>query len=255
MSQLHYALELYSVRDITEDSMRLALKKSAEMGYDSVEFAGFFDYNAGQIKTWLDTFGLAATATHTGLGALTPEHIEETIAYHKAIGCDCLVVPGADWSTEEKMNENLALLSAAQKTLAASGITLGYHNHSHEFLPTAYGKLIEEEILSRTDVLLEVDTFWTYNAGIDTIAFLEAHKDRICCLHLKDGIPCAPEYRKIDACYTGVQGKALGEGTAPVRDVIAWANAAGKPMVVESEGLDPTGLEEVGRSIAFLKTL
>ena len=38
-----YGLQMYSVRDITRDSMRLALQKVAEMGYKYVEFAGFFE--------------------------------------------------------------------------------------------------------------------------------------------------------------------------------------------------------------------
>ena len=58
-------------------------------------------------------------------------------------------------------------------------------------------------------------------------------------IHLKDGI--------------GRAGKALGEGNAPVLDVIAKAKELNLAMVVESEGLDPTGLEEVARCIEFLK--
>lgn len=255
MKKGSYGLELYSLRDITEDSMRLALKKSAEMGYRTVEFAGFYDYRAEQIKCWLDAFGLKAVATHTGLGAVTGDALGETVAYHRAIGCDRIVVPGADWGSEEKMKANLNALNEAQRRLAAEGIRLGYHNHSHEFLPTAYGKILIDEILAETEVSLEVDTFWTFNAGIDTIPWLTRHEDRIFLLHLKDGIPCSEENRTCGACFTGVEGKALGEGKAPVREVIDWAEARGVPMIVESEGLNPTGLEEVGRSIAFLKRI
>ena len=250
-----YGIELYSLRDITDCSMKLALKESAEMGYRTAEFAGFFDYNAEQIKTWLDTYGLKPIATHTGLGALDDEHIEATIAYHKAIGCSNIVVPSVPFATQEQMDASLAALSKAQKRLAAEGIALGYHNHSLEFLPTAYGKIFEEELLARTDVLLEVDTFWSFNAGVDTIAFLNAHKDRVFLLHLKDGIPTAAENQNAAHCYEGVSGKAVGEGKAPVRDVIAWATAHDVPMIVESEGLDPTGLAEVGRCMDFLKSI
>ena len=46
---------------------------------------------------------------------------------------------------------------------------------------------------------------------------------------------------------------ALGEGSAAVRDVMAKAKDLGLLMVVESEGLNPTGLEEVKRCADFLK--
>lgn len=85
--------------------------------------------------------------------------------------------------------------------------------------------------------------------------FLEAHKDRICVIHLKDGIPCAPECRTFGRVQDGVQGKALGEGKAPIAQIHDWAKRNGVLMVVESEGLDPTGPEEVGRCIRFLRTL
>ena len=45
----------------------------------------------------------------------------------------------------------------------------------------------------------------------------------------------------------------MGEGSAPVRDVIAKAKDMGLAMVVESEGLQPTGIEEVARCARFLK--
>lgn len=250
-----YGLQMYSIRDITKDSMRLALEKVAAMGYKNVEFAGFFDYTAEQIRIWLDTFGLTASGTHTGLGAITPENIDATIAYHKAIGCDHLIVPGADWKTEEKLNANIAALNAAQPKLAAAGIRLGYHNHSGEFLVTPYGKIIEEEIIARTNVDLEIDTFWSYNAGMDNIALLDRLADRINTIHLKDGIPTAAEFRTYGDWHHGVVGKSVGSGTAPVREVCEWAYAHGVRVVIESEGLDPTGLDEVGRCIDFLKTL
>ena len=104
---------------------------------------------------------------------------DETIKYHKAIGCDNLIVPGCDWTSVEKANSIIELLNQADKKLAENGIRLGYHNHSREFFPTADGIVFEEEIIERTNVELEIDTFWLFNAGIDVIEYLEAHKDRI----------------------------------------------------------------------------
>lgn len=255
MAKTEYGIQMYSLRDITKDSMRKALETVADMGYKYIEFAGFFDYMPEQIKIWLDEFGLVCSGTHSGMDAIAPERIDETIRYHKIIGCENLIVPACDWSTPEKSKAVIDALNAAQKKLAENGIRLGYHNHSKEFFPTADGIVFEDEIINKTDVELEIDTFWLFNTGLDVIEFLEAHKDRIRVVHLKDGIPAAPENRNYEHAYDGVKGLSTGQGKAPVSAVREWANKNGVLMVIESEGLDPTGPEEVGRCIEFLRTL
>ena len=49
------------------------------------------------------------------------------------------------------------------------------------------------------------------------------------------------------------ESKALGEGVAPVEAVLTKALELGVQVVVESEGLDPTGIEENARCFNFLK--
>lgn len=255
MARTEYGLQMYSLRDITKDSMRKALEEVANMGYKYIEFAGFFDYTAEQIKIWLDEFGLVCSGTHSGMDKIAPEVIDETIRYHKAIGCDNLIVPSCDWSTKEKAEDVIKTLNAAQKKLAENGIRLGYHNHSKEFFPTADGIVLEDELINRTSVELQIDTFWLFNAGLDVIGYLEEHKDRIKVIHLKDGIPSVDENKNFDLVHTGVKGFSVGEGRAPICAIREWANKNGVLMVIESEGLNPTGLEEVKRCIDYLRTL
>ena len=255
MNMAEYGLQMYSVRDITKDDLKGALKAVAEMGYKYVEFAGFFENTAEDVKAWLDEYGLVASGTHTKLDALTPETIDETIRYHKVIGCTNLIVPSASWRTEERFEENIAALNAAQKALEKEGITLGYHNHSGEFYETPYGKIVEDEILARTSVAIEIDTFWLFNAGIDPVPYLEAHKDRIRVIHLKDGLVSKDTKGSFADAKNGAVGKSVGSGDAPVTLVRDWALKNGVLMVIESEGLDPTGPEEVKRCIDFLRGL
>ncbi len=233
----------------------MALEKIAAMGYKYVEFAGFFDYLPEQIKLWLDEFGLVCSGTHTGMGAIAADKLDETIRYHKIIGCENLIVPGCDWSTPEKAQGVIDTLNAAQKKLAENGIRLGYHNHSREFFPNGCGIVFEKKLLDETSCELEVDTWWAFNAGLDVIAYLEAHKDRIRVIHLKDGIPSADDCKNFDHVNDGVKGVSVGSGKNIIKDIRAWANKNGVLMVVESEGLDPTGLEEVKRCIDYLKAL
>lgn len=213
------------------------------------------DYNAQQIKTWLDNFGLVCSGTHTGMDAIKPENIDATISYHKAIGCDNLIVPGCNWSTPELKDEVINTLNAAQKKLAENGIRLGYHNHSREFFPNEFGCVLEDEIIEKTQVELEIDTFWLFNAGIDVVPYLEAHKDRIRVIHLKDGIPSVEEDKNYAHVHDGVKGFSVGEGRAPIQAIREWAIQNDVLMVIESEGLNPTGPAEVKRCIDYLKTL
>ena len=250
-----YGLQLYSIRDITKLDLKESLRRVAEMGYACVEFAGFFGHSAKQVKGWLDEYGLKASGTHTGIEAITPSAIKDTIAYHKEIGCTELIVPGTVYGTPEELEYTIALLNYAEKKLSCEGIKLSYHNHSKEFYPTPYGKVVQQEILDRTNVGVEIDTFWLFNAGIDPVPYLEAHKDRISVIHLKDGDIPTDAVRDFATAHQGVEGKSLGSGMAPVKAVREWAIKNGVLMVVESEGLDPTGPEEVKRCIDFLKSL
>lgn len=250
-----YGLQMYSVRDITKDSMRMALQKVDEMGYKYVEFAGFFDYTAEQIKIWLDEFGLVCSGTHTGVDRIHPETIDETIRYHKIIGCDNLIIPACDWHTNDTPDNLIKIFNFAQKKLEENGIKFGYHTHSREFFPTTNGIVFVDELLNKTSLEMEFDTFWLFNAGIDVVPYLEKHKDRIKVIHIKDGIPSVDENKNFEMVHTGVKGFSVGEGRAPVKDIVNWAKENNVLMVVESEGLNPTGLLEVERSINYLRTL
>lgn len=236
---MEYGIQMYSVRDITEKDMDGALKALAEMGYKNVEFAGFFGIPAQEIADMLAKYGLTVSGTHTGLNEIV-DHYEETLAYHKAIGNKRIIVPGHDLATKAKLDDFIDKMNEYAAKLAAEGITLGYHNHDHEFKPNDDGQIIYDEIVARTDIALEIDTYWVYAAGKDPVALMEQLKDRLPVIHIKDGL-------------ANREGKPLGMGTAPVADVYKKAVALNVPMVVESETLTPDGLTEAKICIEFLK--
>lgn len=241
---MKYGIQLYSVRDNTPRDMEGTLRAIAEMGYSFVEFAGFFGHSAETVKGWLEKYGLTASGTHTGWEALRDD-FDGTVAYHKTIGCDTIIVPGADLSGKDKLDAFIAFMSDAAARLQKEGITLAYHNHSHEFLPTSYGVVTHEEMQAKmTGVQFEIDTYWAYNAGKDPVAIMEKlyGEGRLPVIHIKDGLE-------------GGHGKPLGQGTAPVKAVWETAAKMGVPMVVESETLQPDGLTEAKVCIDYLKSL
>ena len=244
-----YGLQLYSVRDLAEKDYDAALRQVAEMGYGMVEPAGFFGHPAEEVAAMLKHYGLTDCSTHTSTKLLFEDY-ENTVAYHKAIGCKDLILPSAKFKTAADVDILVEQINRYQPMLEAEGIRLHYHNHSKEFLPNEDGQIVEEELANRTNILFEIDTFWAFNAGLCAVEVLEKYKDRIRFIHLKDGIPqdwTNPESR---AC-----GKSIGSGMAPIEEVRAKAIEMGLKIVVESEGLDPTGIEEAKRCIDHLKML
>lgn len=237
-----YGLQIYSVKDSALHDMDGTLAKVAEMGYTYAEFSSFYGCTPEDIKGMLEKYNLKISGMHASWQDLKPSKIYETIAKHKIVGNPYYIIPGADLSTLEKIEEFCAVMNYAQPILAAENIRLGYHNHSHEFVVMPWGSTIHAELERRTNIDFELDTFWVFHAGADPIAVLERLKDRIRVIHLKDGLEDGA-------------GRSLGLGVAPVKAVREKAIEMGLTMVVESEGRQPTGIEEVTRCIEYLKTL
>ena len=253
MPKVDYGIQMFCLRDITPDNMEKALEEVAKLGYKYVEFGGLYDYSPNQIKEWLDELSLVCTGAHIGLDELSPEKINTTIKTYTEVGCNHFIVP---WCDATKSNEVIKKLNYAYNTLKNAGIKLSYHNHSFEFFPAPEsGVIMEDEIINKTSVGLQIDTFWLYNAGVDVVEYLEKHKSRISLIHLKDGIPAPEENRIFERNTQGVKGLSVGEGEVPIIDIRSWAIENDVMMIVESEGMQPSGIEEVGRSIRYLQSL
>lgn len=244
---MNYGLQLWSVRLDAKENYENMLKEVAALGYEFVEPAGFFGHSAEEIKEWLEKYNLKISGTHSKFEELE-EDFDATVKFHKTIGNKRFIIPHTPTNTKEELEIAVAKFNKFGPMLAEHGISLQYHNHHREFLPNNDLMYANFYLLDKTNIKFEIDTFWAYAANWNPIEVLEVFKDRIECIHLKDGIKAFDEDAK-----RVFNGKALGEGTAPVKDVIKKAKELGFTMVVESEGLDPTGLQEVGRCADFLK--
>ena len=244
---MNYGLQLYSVRDVAEQNYEEALKQVAEIGYKMVETAGLFGNAPEDVAKMLEKYGLTACSTHTGVKDLAAD-LDGVIAMHKAIGCKDIIIPSSKFKTAEKAADTIAFINEIQPKVEAAGMRLHYHNHSKEFWPNEDGQIFFEMLRDQTKILFEFDTFWLFNAGLDPLEMMETYKDRISFIHLKDGIP----QDRTDPA-SKIEGKSLGSGKAPAALVRKKAIEMGLTIVVESEDLTPSGPEEVGRCMDFLK--
>ena len=234
-------IQLYSVRDGMEFDFEGTLKKISELGYTSVEFAGFFGHTAEQVNEILSKYNLTVSGTHSPFDDLVNNY-EETVAFHKAIGNKYYIIPGYDLWSQEKLDRFVELANPIYDRLQKDGITLAFHNHYHEFDVLESGEMAYEQLIYRTKLKLEVDTYWAFVGMKNPIGLLERVKDRIIFTHIKDGMG-------------DTNGKPLGMGVAPVKDCVDWSIAHNIPMVVESETCTPSGLSEAEICIEYLKKL
>lgn len=238
---MDYSIQLYSVRDSMENDFEGTLKKISELGYKYVEFAGFYDHTAEEINSILDKYNLKISGTHSALDDLINNY-DETVAFHKAIGNKNYIVPAYWLRNQKEIDYFIEKVNEIAPKLKADGMTLGYHNHSGEFEMGSDGAVAYEQIIYRTDIMLQLDTYWAFVGMKDPIALMDRIGDRIGIIHIKDGT-------------VGGDGKPLGMGEAPVKAVYEKAKEKGIPMVVESETITPSGLEEARICIEYLNSL
>ncbi len=238
---MQYGLQLYSIRDAINADYRQALKIVAEQGYRSVETFQT-EIPAEEIADRCKELGLTVSGTHTGAAALSDDVLGKTIADHKRLGCNLLIIPAYPVSTAENVNALIELINRVNPILAAEGITLAFHNHGVEFLPNQDGQIPYEELLNRTDIQMELDIYWAYHAGEDPTDLMERLGSRLVAIHLKDGTADGRDFP-------------LGMGTAPVKASLEKAIAMGVPVIVESETQTPDGPTETKICMDYLKNL
>ena len=234
-------IQLYSVRDAMEKDFEGTLAYISEIGYNSVEFAGFWGYSAEDVKTLLNKYNLKVSSTHSPLDDLINKY-DETVAFHKTIGNKNYIIPWYDLSDQKKLDYFIENVNVINKKLAEDGITLAYHNHAQEFIMNPDGSVAFEQLLYRTNIMLEVDTYWAFVGMKNPPELLDRIHDRVHFVHIKDGT-------------ANSEGKPLGMGEAPVKDVVAKCSQYGFEMVVESETCTPDGPTEAKICIDYLRSL
>lgn len=235
-------LQLYTVRDsyTTGEELKDILKKVKELGFEELEFAGFAELEAEELRDYLKELELTPLSSHQSLENLS-FNLEETVRYHKILGVSYIACAFAPTSTVEEMEKLLSILISAREVIKESGMELIYHNHAHEFVKLPDGRLPIE--LIREVVRLELDTFWVFHAGTEPCAYMKEHAQDIALLHLKDG---------------NFEGHplALGEGYNNIKGIANMASNIGlKQVIIENDFPSPDGLADIGRSIRFLNTL
>lgn len=182
-------VQLYSVRHELEEDFEGTVAHLAEMGFEGVEFADYFDHSAEELRTILNRQDLECCGTHIHLDDLLGDSFEETVAFSETLGNEYFIVR---WIPEEKRSSREAFMQTVEEfnqvaeRLAPHGMQVGYHNHDYIF-ETFDGDLMWDLLAENTrdDVILQLDTGHAAGIGQDPEELLRRHPGRTTTLHAK----------------------------------------------------------------------
>jgi len=248
MNDDRIALELYTLRDLTSTDMLGTLRKVAEQGYKAVEFAGYGNSTAAEVRAELDKLGIRGVAMHTNLNALQTER-DRLIDDAHTLGSEYVVLASVPQDQRGSVDVARQLASAFNgfgEACRAGGLQFGYHNHNFEFAPLD-GTNMYNILLENTDpalVKFELDAFWVSFAGVDPVELLGRLAGRVPLLHAKD---MEAGEAKADA--------PIGEGITPWKELLSAAAAAGTEYYIVEQDHPRNPLRDTGESFKNLKQL
>ena len=182
-------VQLYTVRSLMEKDVAGTLEQVAAVGYDEVEFAGYYGHRPAEVREMLDGLGLTAPAVHVGLGILHDD-LDATLEAAQAIGHEYLVCPWLPVNERsiDHYKAHAAFFNEVGARCKEAGIQFAYHNHEFEFDVTD-GQVPYDVLLDETDadlVQMELDLFWIAKGGHDALAYFERNPGRFPLCHVKD---------------------------------------------------------------------
>src|SRR5438445_6280238 len=260
-------VQLYTVCDAMKTDFEGTIAKVAATGYKEVEFAGYFDHSAKDVRAILGKNGLASPSCHVGYDVVEKKW-PETLEAAKIVGHRYIICP---WIDEKQRKEPdgwkraAELFNRAGEASKKAGIQFGYHNHSFEFDPAESlgGKLPYDFLLAETDpklVAMELDLCWISVAGKDPLAYFDKHPGRFPLVHVKDWVKDASS----SSGYQGAMGQSVkyggrmadvGQGSVDWKRIFAQSAKAGiKHYFVEND--DPkSAFDDIKISYEYLAKL
>ncbi|MBC1604070.1 sugar phosphate isomerase/epimerase [Listeria rocourtiae] len=237
------AIQLWSVQDACQEDFFGTLEHIAEMGYDGVEFAGYYDTPAIDLKAKLAELGLGIAGSHIPYEQLRDE-LDAVIAFEKELGNAYIVCPGAEFETEAEWIEFAKSLRLISDKIRDAGLHFVYHNHAHEFEKLGNDYILDVLLAGVHGLEVELDTYWVHHAGVDVVPYMERWADRMPLIHLKD-MKRAP-----------IESTEIGNGVLAIRRFAELAEQSGvKWFVIEQEAFEKAPLVSVEIGLENLRKM
>ncbi|MGI6173985.1 MAG: sugar phosphate isomerase/epimerase family protein [Christensenellales bacterium] len=212
--------QVYSARAEAEKDLRGVLEQIKKIGYDGVEFAGFYGHAPEDVRRMVDEVGLVPISSHYPW-QLIEKDMYMTISIHKTIGCEYIAIPYLDEATRpgsagfSKTLRNIYKFGALCR---GAGLTLMYHNHDFEFqkLSGEYGLDFLYNAVPEEYLATEIDCCWVKYAGEDPAAYIRKYAGRCPIVHLKDYVGVKGGKQPYDLLKSDGEGASDGGSDAEV---------------------------------------
>lgn len=242
-AKIPVGLQLYSVREQCKTDLPGVLAAVAKTGYKGVEFAGYHDRSAKELRKLLDENGLVTCGTHTPDQSVLGDKLKETVEFNRIIGNKFLIVPWMEGKSKQEWLEKARLFNEIAEKVKADGMSVGYHAHAHDF-EKFDGESAWDLFFGNTkaEVVMQLDTSNCRDGGADPVAVLKKYPGRARSIHLK--------------ASGGGPEAAIGEDKVDWKGVFAFCESEGRTEwnIVEHEtSKDP--LDAVKRNFQALKKM
>ncbi len=254
-------LQLYTMGGTIDDDVSGTLKKIAAIGYRDLESAfsvkgGFYGMKPKEFASLTKDMGLSWVSHHV-IGApfkmppggfkvpagmdttrlhqlrnMPPmknlkENSQEVIDAVAEGGLKYLVCASIPLGTSDEIAQAIDILGRSGEAAKKAGITLCYHNHTHEFEAVdgriPYNRLLSE--ISPDLLKMELDLGWASVAGQDPVELFRKNPGRYPLWHVKDMIMAQKMPTEV------------GNGTIDFKRIFAASSVAGMQyFFVEQDG-------------------
>lgn len=243
-------IQLFTLREEAMQNFDDTLEKIADLGYEGIEFAGYFgDYEAKNLKKKMESLNLENAGSHIPYHTLKDD-IDSVISYQLEAGSSsivCPIIPEENRTSKKGYEEVVKVLNNAGEECRRQGIHFSYHNHAFELVEVD-GILPLEYILEQTNpewVQAELDVYWLKKAGEDPVKWLERYKDRMKRIHIKDMTKDEEQFFA-----------ELGTGGLEVDRIIEQGEKTNAEwFIVEQDKTKKTPFESAAISMEYLKNI
>ena len=262
MKKFNVGIQLYGVRNSMAEDFYGTLKAIRDMGYEYVEFAGYYGKSAEEIKSILDELGLKCVSVHQGLDFFN-EDADAAAEFLKTFGVKYSVIPWYDKSLlagNDAWTESAARFNKVADVLAKHDMILGYHNHDFEFEKYDEKYLHDYifEAVPSDKIVPELDTCWVHYAGIKPEDKIREFAGRVNIVHLKDfvckALGAGPVYDLIDNSgkgtgasreENGFEFRPLGMGIQNFEAILKACEESGTETVIVEQDKTYGGMTEL----------
>ncbi len=183
-------VQLYQLRHECGEDLERTLAALAEMGYDGVEFYGYFGHSPTEVRKILDRSGLECSGSHVRYQDLQTDTLIDTIQFNRIIGNRYLIVPSLPkelTGSREGWEQALEFLNELSTILKPFEMFAGYHGHDYDFREVD-GIIPWEFVAENTpdEFVMQMDTGNCLRGGGDPVAYLKRYPGRTKTIHLKE---------------------------------------------------------------------